>query len=66
MNPTLTLDEQVCECLKVIKQSIWLWILNYCKLIQTWKGKHNGSCEHETHTHKGKKVHTWIRQHGNL
>ena len=55
---TLTLGEQVLWMFEMNRQSIWLWIMYYCKLIQTWKGKHNGSSKQETHAHEKRKVHT--------
>ena len=61
MNPTLTLDKQVLWIFEINRHRLWLWIMHYCKLIQTWKGKHNGSNKHETHAHQGKEIHTTIK-----
>ena len=43
MNPTLTLDEQVCECLKSINIAYDYEICAIKNLFQTWKGKQCGS-----------------------
>ena len=58
MNPTLTLDEQVLWMFESNRESIWLWMMHYCKLIQTWKGKHNESSKLEAHAHEKIKVQT--------
>ena len=56
MNPTLTLDKQVLWIFEINRHRIWLWIIHYCKLIQTWKGKHDRISKQKTHAHKGKEM----------